>query len=523
MAVAAATKAVAAKPSRAELIGRAEKIALMAREQALETERNRTVSPELIAAMREAGLFRVMQPEAFDGFEYGYDVFVDCVAAISAGDGSIGWVYSLGAVHPWMFAGLPLQTQHEIWDDNRDAIAAVSYAPTGTAEAVDGGYRLSGRWSFASGCDNADWAIVSAPMPRAGGKVPGFFFLPRRDVTIDDDWFTMGLAGTGSKSFVIDNAFVPHHRTEVIPDLLVGNPPGAAVNPNPLYRQPFLSVVPACLVAPQIGMARGALDVFVEQVKSRKTRGAVAGGGNSMADFTAVQMRVAEAAACIDAATLLIHRDSERNRGNGRTRRAADARSAASATGATIPLPRSCRCRRSMRCLRRRAAPASACGIRCSASGATCTPPPPTSASTGTWSAPCTASTSSGWSHAANIDWPCAPDAVQHAAKRRGAPLIRRPACFRNHCLRSNRLHLELGPDAVLEKRIGAAEFLRRGAVGRLDDDQAADRTVAVVGHQRPADGDAHAEILRRFEMRDVRAMHGLPLGLDVRFVERVN
>ncbi len=310
MAAETRSKAGVPKPSAAELVSRAEKIAVLAREHALETERNRTVSPELIATMREAGLFRIMQPEAFDGFEYGYDVFVDCVAAISAGDGSTGWVYSLGAVHPWMFAGLPLETQHEIWDDNRDAIAAVSYAPTGKAEAVDGGYRVTGRWSFASGCDNADWAIVSAPMPRAdGGKVPGFFFLPKRDVAIHDDWFTMGLAGTGSKSFVIDNAFVPHHRTEVIPDLLVGNPRGAASNRNPLYRQPFLSVVPTCLVAPQIGMARGALDVFVEQVKSRRTRGAVAGGGNSMADFTAVQMRVAEAASCIDAATLLLHRD----------------------------------------------------------------------------------------------------------------------------------------------------------------------------------------------------------------------
>ena len=121
------------KPSPAELVARAEKIALLAREHALETERNRTVSSELIAAMRDAGLFRVMQPERFGGFEYGYDVFVDCVIAVSAGDGSTGWVYSLGAVHPWMFAGLPLETQHEIWDDNRDAIAAVSYAPTGKA------------------------------------------------------------------------------------------------------------------------------------------------------------------------------------------------------------------------------------------------------------------------------------------------------------------------------------------------------------------------------------------------------
>jgi len=306
----AAPSAHTRKPSPAELVARADKIAALAREHALETERNRCVSPELISAMREAGLFRVMQPERFGGFEYGYDVFVDCVAAVSAGDGSTGWVYSLGAVHPWMFAGLPLQTQHEIWDENRDAIAAVSYAPTGKVEPADGGYRLSGRWSFASGCDNADWAIVSALKPKAdGGKVPAFFFVPRRDTTLHDDWFTMGLAGTGSKSFVIENVFVPEHRVETIPELLVGNPPGAAVNPNPIYRQPFLSVVPACLVAPQIGMARGALQVFVEQVKERRTRGAVAGGGNSMADFVTVQMRVAEAAACIDAANLLIQRD----------------------------------------------------------------------------------------------------------------------------------------------------------------------------------------------------------------------
>ena len=315
MAVAAAAKTkadrpIGTKPSPAELMARAEKIAVLAREQALETERNRCVSPTLIAAMREAELFRVMQPERFDGFEYGYDVFVDLVAAISAGDGSTGWVYSLGAVHPWMFAGMPLELQHEIWDENRDAIAAVSYAPTGKASPVDGGHRLSGRWSFASGCDNADWAIVSAAMTRADGtKVPGFFFLPRRDCEIDDDWFTMGLAGTGSKSLVVENKFVPHHRAVNIPDLLIGNPPGAAVNPNPIYRQPFLSVVPACLVAPQIGMARGALQVFVDMVKERRTRGAVAGGGNSMADFAAVQTRVGEAAACIDAADLLIHRD----------------------------------------------------------------------------------------------------------------------------------------------------------------------------------------------------------------------
>src|SRR5262245_18799154 len=145
----------AAVPTVSELIRRAERIGEIARERAVETERARQVSAELVDMMREAELFRIMQPRAFGGFEYGYDVFVEAVAAVGAGDGSTGWVYSLGAVHQWLIACYPAEAQHEVWDDNRDAIAAVSYAPTGKAVPDAGGYRLSGRWSFASGCDNA--------------------------------------------------------------------------------------------------------------------------------------------------------------------------------------------------------------------------------------------------------------------------------------------------------------------------------------------------------------------------------
>jgi alkylation response protein AidB-like acyl-CoA dehydrogenase len=312
MAVAAAhaTKAGRATPSPQELIARAVEIGKLARASAEETERNRTVSPDLIAKMCDAELFRIMQPARFGGFEYGYDVFIEAVAAVSAGDGSTGWVYSLGAVHGWVIGCFQDRAQHDVWDENPQAIAAVSYAPTGTATAVEGGYRIAGRWSFASGCDNAHWVIIAGLVPRAdGGKAPGFFLVPKSDCKIDDDWFTMGLAGTGSKTIVVEDAFVPHHRYTPFADLLVGKPPGAEINKNPLYRQPFLAVVPTCLVSPPIGMARGALQVFVDQVSGRTTRGAVAGGNNSMAGFATVQMRVAEAAACIDAAELMIHRD----------------------------------------------------------------------------------------------------------------------------------------------------------------------------------------------------------------------
>jgi resorcinol 4-hydroxylase (FADH2) len=296
-------------PTVAELLERARAIGSLAREQALETENQRHVSAELVGKMRDFELFRVMQPTRFGGFEYGYDIFVELVSAVAAGDGSTGWVYSLGAVHPWLIACYPEEGQQEVWSQDRDAIAAVSYAPTGKAVSERDGYRLAGRFSFASGVDNANWAIVGGMLPLKDGPKPGFFLIPRSQFSVHDDWFTMGLAGTGSKTIVVEDQFVPAYRTVTFAEMLTGNGPGTATNPNPLYRQPMLAVVPYCLVAPALGMAGGALEAFKDQAAGRTTRGAVAGGNNRMSEFITVQMRVAEATASIDAAELMIHRD----------------------------------------------------------------------------------------------------------------------------------------------------------------------------------------------------------------------
>jgi alkylation response protein AidB-like acyl-CoA dehydrogenase len=307
MALAAAKNAPA--PGVPELLRRAETIGAIARERAIEFEKQRHVSADLVDMMRENELFRIMQPKRFGGFEYGYDVFVEAVCAVASGDGSTGWVYSLGAVHPWMIACYPDEAQHDFWRDTLDAIAAVSYAPAGKATPERGGYKLSGRWSFASGVDNAEWGILGGIVPLADGPKPGFFLVPKSDYSVHDDWNTMGLAGTGSKSIVIADALVPAHRVVTFADMLTGQGPGTAVNTNPLYRQPMLAVVPHCLVSPALGMARGALKAFIEQVGNRTTRGAVAGGNNRMSEFATIQLRVAEATASIDAAQLMIHRD----------------------------------------------------------------------------------------------------------------------------------------------------------------------------------------------------------------------
>jgi alkylation response protein AidB-like acyl-CoA dehydrogenase len=296
-------------PVVGELLERARVIAVLARERARETEANRRVGDDIVERMRQADLFRVMRPRAYGGFEHGFDVFTQLVAIIASGCGSTGWVYGLLASHQWLVACFSAQAQEEVWQD-RDALTTGTYAPVGQAVAVDGGYRVSGSGSFCSGCDNAQWQLLGGLIPQSeGSPKPGFFLLRTTECRIDDNWHTMGLAGTGSKTIVCDNAFVPAHRALAFAELSDATAPGMRSNPNPLYRQSFLAVLPIAIVAPVLGMAEGALADFLAMAKVRTTRGAVAGGNRRMAELTTVQLRVAEASACIDAARLLMFRD----------------------------------------------------------------------------------------------------------------------------------------------------------------------------------------------------------------------
>jgi alkylation response protein AidB-like acyl-CoA dehydrogenase len=304
-----ALRSSATKPDVADLLARARAIAEFARERAQQTEIERRVGDDMIERMRQADLFRVMQPRLYGGFEYGFDVFAQIVAAIASGCGSTGWVYALLASHQWLIACFSKVAQDEVWQD-RSALAAGTYAPVARAVAAHGGYRISGVGSFCSGCDNAQWQLLGGMIPRADGTAqPGFFLLRSSDCTIDDNWHTMGLAGTGSKNIVVRDAFVPFHRTLGFAELLDATAPGMRSNPNPLYRQSFLAVLPIAIVSPVLGIAEGALADFLAMASVRTTRGAVAGGNRRMGELTTVQLRLAEASACIDAARLMIFRD----------------------------------------------------------------------------------------------------------------------------------------------------------------------------------------------------------------------
>lgn len=296
-------------PDAAELLARARAIAAEARERALQTESARRVGDDMIARLRQADLFRILLPRAYGGFELGFEVFAQVEAALASGCGSTGWVYGLLASHQWLIGCFSEQAQREVWSD-RSALAAGTYAPVAQAVEAEGGYLVTGAGSFCSGCDNAQWQILGGMIPQgAGPPRPGFFLLRSADIAIDDNWRTMGLSGTGSKTIVANGAFVPTHRTVTFAELAEATAPGMRAQENPLYKQSFLAVLPVTIVAPVLGMAEGALAAFLDMARVRTTRGALSGGNRRMAELATVQLRAAEAAANIDAARLLMFRD----------------------------------------------------------------------------------------------------------------------------------------------------------------------------------------------------------------------
>ncbi|MBB3259859.1 alkylation response protein AidB-like acyl-CoA dehydrogenase [Paraburkholderia bannensis] len=279
---------------------------------AAQVETARRVPMASIEALREAGYFEILKPRAFGGQEFDFSALVDLNIDLAKYCASTAWVAGLLSAHQWLVANFPEQAQKDVWSDP-NALVCGSYAPVCAAQPADGGYVLSGRWSFASGCECAQWALCAAILPPGEGRekpAPAFLLVPATDYTIDDTWHVVGLAGTGSKTLVIDNVFVPAHRALMFSDTVTGKTPGAQLhNHNPVYAIPMLSSVPSCLASVAVGAAHGALEDYLARTSNRVTRGAVAGGQNKMAEFPTIQLRVAEAAASCDAAKKVLLSD----------------------------------------------------------------------------------------------------------------------------------------------------------------------------------------------------------------------
>jgi 3-hydroxy-9,10-secoandrosta-1,3,5(10)-triene-9,17-dione monooxygenase len=291
-----------------ELLESARALLPALRERAREAGELRRIPERTIAEFREAGFFRMLQPKRWGGLEVEPNTFFDVQMTVASACPSSAWVLGVVAVHSWQLALFPERAQEEVWGADSATLISSSYAPTGRVERVDGGYRVKGRWSFSSGCDHCRWVFLGGMVPpEKEGGLPEMrtFLLPRDDYRIDDNWHVAGLRATGSNDIVVENAFVPEHRTHRLIDGFKRNSPGNEVNGAPLYRLPFGQIFVRSVSTSAIGIAQGALDLFRDVAKKR----VAAGDGSKVAEEQTTQLVCAQAEATLDEVRLVLHRN----------------------------------------------------------------------------------------------------------------------------------------------------------------------------------------------------------------------
>ena len=274
------------------------------RERADETERLRVVPEASVKEIEETGFFRLLQPKRYDGLEADPVDFYTAVRDIAGACDSTGWVSSVLGVHPWQVALFADEAQQAVWCSDPNVRLSSSYAPTGKATLADGGYQLSGKWSFSSGCDHATWVLLGGLVFNADGQVVDFrtFLVPREKYQVVDVWNVVGLRGTGSNDIVVDDVFVPEAFTLSMGETGQCKGPGQEVNTSNLYKLPFHSIFTTTICTPIIGMAYGAYAEHVD-MQQKRVRAAYLGEKASLDPFAAV--RIARASSDIDAAWAL--------------------------------------------------------------------------------------------------------------------------------------------------------------------------------------------------------------------------
>ena len=275
--------------------------------RAQKCEDARVLLPENEKLLHEAGLFRFQQPRRFGGMELPFQAVVDIVAELARGCPSTAWnVGNLGC-HHWILGYYDPRTQHEVWDENPDALIASSIAlAAGRGKRAKDGFIVSGKWPFSSGVDNSTWNMLAVTVYDEDGKTPvdwRLCLVPKSDYTIIDTWYAMGMVGTGSKDIEVKEVFVPERRALALARCRGGlEHPGAALNKGPLFGVPIVAAAGHPLSASALGAAEGAY----QHVKESFAKRIGTYTGAKVSDFQAVQVKLARARCLIDSARYLM-------------------------------------------------------------------------------------------------------------------------------------------------------------------------------------------------------------------------
>ena len=241
----------------------------MLRLHAAAAENERRVPLATLEALDQAGVFRMMAPKSFGGDEASFETQCRVLAEIARGCPSTSWVSTIYSAMVWTASVFPDRAQDEIFGAGVPRIAGV-FSPTGTAVRKDDGFIVSGRWPYNTGCHGAQWTVVVALATRDGGDpVPYCILVPSRELTIIDDWYASGMAGTGSNTVVADGVFVPAYRALPLPDMVDGRYPERRNSGNPYFNYPLAQVLTVNGGGTPLGIARGALEAFFDRLPGR--------------------------------------------------------------------------------------------------------------------------------------------------------------------------------------------------------------------------------------------------------------
>src|SRR5699024_1414311 len=238
-------------PEALEVLDRVRAMLPAVRGRADEAEDLRVLPEKTLDELQSAGFFRLLQPARWGGVEADPVTFYTAVRDLAGACGSTGWVAGIVGVHNWHLALFPQQAQEDVWGRDPDVRISSSYAPMGSGEVVEGGYKVNGAWAWSSGSAHAEWAVVGGPVIKDGRPVDFVSYLiPRSDYRIDDVWHVVGLKGTGSNTLVVEDAFVPSHRVLSFKKMSDYTAPGLETNSAPLYRMPWGTVHPTVISTP---------------------------------------------------------------------------------------------------------------------------------------------------------------------------------------------------------------------------------------------------------------------------------
>lgn len=237
---------------------------------------DRRISEETIADFHAAGFFKILQSSEYGGYEMDPQVFYAVLLEIAKTCMSSAWVLGVIGVHNWQLNLFDEPAAQEVWGEDSSVLISSSYAPVGKVTRADGGFKLSGRWSFSSGCEHCDWVFLGAVVPteEAPWDMRNYrtFLVPKNDYKIIDNWNVVGLKGTGSHDIVVDDAFVPEYRTH---NMLADDGGRKFMQKPALYRLPFMQVFSRAVSTPSLGATSGALEKFIDVAHSRLS-GAIA-------------------------------------------------------------------------------------------------------------------------------------------------------------------------------------------------------------------------------------------------------